>query len=98
MEISKLKKFLRIYLDTMVTPSVNKEFASQEDYEPITISIYDIKPKENLPQELNVFLDINPDLPNGYYVKKINGDVKDFLKMLGVRKLITIQWNKRPLY
>jgi hypothetical protein len=98
MEISKLKKYLKIYLDSIITPRVNRHFESQDGYKPVTISIYDIKPKEHLPAEMSIFLDIDPDLPSGYYVKNINGDIKDFLKMLGVTKLISIQWNKRPLY
>ena len=46
MEISKLKKFLKVYLDSVITPKVNRHFASQEGYEPVTISLYDIKPKK----------------------------------------------------
>ena len=99
MEISKLKKFLKVYLDSVITPKVNRHFASQEGYEPVTISLYDIKPKEHLPMEMSVFLDIDPDLPNGYYVSKtISKDIKDFINSLGVKKLISIQFNRRPLY
>jgi hypothetical protein len=99
MEISKLKKYLKIYLDSIITPKVNRHFESQEGYKPVTISIYDIKPKEHLPEEMSIFLDIDPDLPSGYYVAKtISKDIKDFIFSLGIRKLINIQWNKRPLY
>ena len=99
MEISKLKKFLKVYLDTIITPKVNRHFASQEGYEPVTISIYDIKPKEHLPMEMSIFLDIEPDLPSGYYVSKtISKDIRDFFFSLGLRELIYIHWNKRPLY
>jgi len=93
MEISKLKKYLKIYLDNVITPKVNRHFASQKGYEPFTISIYGIKPKENLPSEMSLFLGVDPDLPNGYYVKTINKDIKDFIFSLGVRELISINWN-----
>jgi hypothetical protein len=98
MEIGKLKKYLKIYLDSIITPKVNRHFVSQEGNEPITISLYDIKPKEHLPSEMSLFLDVDPDLPNGYYVKTINKDIRDFIFSLGVRKLTHIHWNKRPLY
>ena len=98
MEINKLKKYLKIYLDTVITPKVNKEFESVKGYEPIVVSLYDIKPKEHLPSEMSLFLDVNPDLPNGYYVKTINKDIKEFIFSLGVKKLMSIHWNKRPLY
>lgn len=93
MEISKLKKYLKIYLDSVITPKVNRHFVSQEGNEPITISLYDIKPKEHLPSEMSLFLDVDPDLPNGYYVKTINKDIRDFISSLGVRELISINWN-----
>ena len=101
MEISKLKKYLKIYLDSVITPKVNRHFASQEGYEPVTISIYDIKPKEHLPMEMSIFLDIDPTFytNNGFNVAKtISKDIKDFINSLGVKKLISIQFNRRPLY
>jgi hypothetical protein len=93
MEISKLKKYLKIYLDSVITPKVNRHFASQKGYEPVTISIYGIKPKEHLPTEMSIFLDMDPNLPNGYYVKTINKDIRDFIFSLGVRELMSIHWN-----
>jgi hypothetical protein len=48
--------------------------------------------------EMSIFLDIEPDLPSGYYVSKtISKDIKDFINSLGVKKLISIQFNRRPL-
>ena len=42
---------------------------------------------------MSIFLDMDPNLPNGYYVKTINKDIRDFISSLGVRELITIHWN-----
>ena len=99
MEISKLKKFLKVYLDSVITPKVNRHFASQEGYEPVTISLYDIKPKKYLPSEMSIYLDIDPDVPNGYYVSKtVSKDIKDFINSLGVKKLVSIQWNNHYRY
>jgi hypothetical protein len=99
MEIEKIKKYLQIYLDEIITPKVNNELVSEED-EPITIKVYDIKQKEHRPDEIVVFLDMEPDWSHGSIIPHTNTEIGRFLNMLGLRKLYTIAWNKRtqPIY
>ena len=99
MELEKIKKYLQIYLDEIITPKVNNELVSEED-EPITIKVYDIKQKEHRPDEIVVFLDMEPDWSHGSIIPHTNTEIGRFLNMLGLRKLYTIAWNKRtqPIY
>jgi len=94
MELEKIKKYLQVYLDDVITPKLNQELVGDED-EPITVKVYDIKRKEHLPDEMVVFLDMYPDWSHGSIIPHTNTEIGRFLNMLGLRKLYTIAWNKR---
>jgi hypothetical protein len=94
MEIEKLKKYLQVYLDDIITPELNRELVGEDD-EPITVKVHDIKEKEHIPGESVIFLDINPPW-SGSIIFRVNDDIKRFIVMvLGYKKIITIAWNKR---
>jgi len=94
MEIEKLKKYLQVYLDDIITPELNRELVGEDD-EPITVKVHDIKEKQHISGESVVFLDINPPW-SGSILFRINDDIKRFIVMvLGYKKSITIAWNKR---
>jgi len=99
MELEKIKKYLQVYLDDVITPKINQELVGDED-EPITVKVYDIKRKEFSPSEMVVFLDMDPDWSHGSIIPHINTDIGRFLNMIGLKKLYTIAWNKRiqPIY
>jgi hypothetical protein len=94
MEIEKLKKYLQVYLDDIITPELNRELVGEDD-EPITVKVHDIKEKQHISGESVVFLDINPPW-SGSILFRINDDIKRFIVgVLGYKKIITIAWNKR---
>jgi hypothetical protein len=94
MEIEKLKKYLQVYLDDIITPELNRELVGEDD-EPITVKVHDIEEKQHISGVSVVFLDINPPW-NGSILFRINDDIKRFIVgVLGYKKIITIAWNKR---
>jgi hypothetical protein len=99
MELEKVKKYLQVYLDDIITPKVNSELVGEED-EPITIKVYDIKQKEFNPDEIVVFLDMEPDWSRGSITDKIDDDIISFMRMMGYNNWIIVAWNKRtqPIY
>jgi hypothetical protein len=97
MEIEKIKKYLQVYLDDVITPEINQELVGEND-EPIIISIYKINFGETNPNRINFFLDMDPDWSKGSFTNKIQKDIARFFKMLGVNKTLHIYWNKRPLF
>lgn len=99
MDLEKVKKYLQIYLDDIITPKVNSELVGEED-EPITIKVYDIKQKEHRPDEIVVFLDMEPDWSKGSITDKIDDDIISFMRMIGYKDWIIVAWNKRtqPIY
>jgi hypothetical protein len=99
MELEKVKNYLQVYLDEIITPKINDELVGDED-EPITIKVHDIKQKEHNPNEMVVFLDMEPDWSKGSVIDKINDDVINFMRMVGYNKWIIVAWNKRtqPIY
>jgi len=97
MEIEKIKKYLQVYLDDVITPQINDELVGEDD-EPIKISIYKVNFGEANPNRMNVFLDMDPDWSKGSYTSIINSDISNFFKMLGLDKSLHIYWNQRPLF
>jgi hypothetical protein len=94
MNLEKIKNYLQVYLDDIITPELNRELVGEDD-EPITVKVHDIKEKEHISDEAVVFLDINPPW-SGSILFRINDDIKRFIVMvLGYKKSITIAWNKR---
>jgi hypothetical protein len=97
MEVGKIKKYLQVYLDEVITPKINEELVGEDD-EPIKISIHKINFGEANPNRINFFLDMVPDWSKGSYTNKINSDISNFFRVLGIDKNLHIYWNKRPLF
>jgi hypothetical protein len=97
MEIEKIEKYLQVYLDDVITPQINNEVVGEGD-EPIKISIYKVIFGESNPNRIAFFLDMDPDWSKGSYTYRINSDISNFFKMLGLDKSLHIYWNQRPLF
>jgi hypothetical protein len=97
MEVGKIKKYLQVYLDEVITPKINDELVGEDD-EPIKISIHKINFGEANPNRINFFLDMEPDWSKGSYTYTINSDISNFFRVLGIDKNLHIYWNKRPLF
>jgi hypothetical protein len=96
MEIDKIEKYLQVYLDDVLTPEINNELVGEDD-EPIKLSVHKITYGIANPNRINFFLDMDPDWTKGSYTYKINTDIKNFFKMLGLDNSLHIYWNQRPL-
>lgn len=97
MDLNKVKEYLQVYLDEVITPELNKEL-DPEGNEPISISIYKVNLGESDPNRLNFFLDMEPNWSGASIGHKLNIDLSRFVKMLGIEKNLHIYWNKRPLF
>jgi len=96
MEIDKIEKYLQVYLDDVLTPEINNELVGEDD-EPIKLSVHKITYGIANPNRINFFLDMDPNWTKGNYTYKINTDIKNFFKMLGLDNSLHIYWNQRPL-
>lgn len=99
MELEKVKKYLQVYLDDVITPKVNSELVGDDD-EPITLKVHDIKQKEHRQNEIVVFLDMEPNWSGGSITDKLDDDIIGFMRMIGYNDWIIVAWNKRtqPIY
>jgi hypothetical protein len=97
MEVNKIKKYLRAYLDDVIIPELNNELVGEND-EPITVTIDDIMYGIGDPNRIVFILHMEPDWSKGSFTNKINSDISSFFKMLGIDKNLHIYWNKRPLF
>jgi hypothetical protein len=99
MKLEKVEKYLQVYLDDIIIPKINGELVGEDD-EPITIKVHQIKQKEHRPNEIVVFLDMEPDWSKGSITDKIDNDIIDFMRMVGYNDWIIVAWNKRtqPIY
>jgi hypothetical protein len=89
MEIDKIKKYLQVYIDDVITPEINSELVGEDD-EPIKITIHKVNFGEANPNRINFFLDMDPDWSKGSFTHKINLDISGFFRMLGVDKNLHI--------
>jgi len=97
METDKIEKYLQNYLDDVVSPEINSELVGEDD-EPIKLTVYKVNYGESNPNRINFFIDMDPDYSKGSIIPRINLDISNFFKMLGVDKQLHIYWNKRPLF
>ena len=95
METDKIEKYLQNYLDNVVSPEINSELVGEDD-EPIKLTVYKVNYGESNPNRINFFIDMVPY--KGSITHRINLDISNFFKMLGVDKQLHIYWNKRPLF
>ena len=96
MEVKKIEKYLRFYLDEVIVPEINSELVGEDD-EPITIDIDKIIYGVGNPNRISFILHMEPNWSKGSFINKINSDISNFFRMLGIDKKLHIYWNKRPL-
>jgi hypothetical protein len=96
MDIEKIKKYLQVYLDNVLTPEINNELVGEDD-EPIKLTIRKISYGIKNPNRINFFLDMDPDWSKGSITHKMNTNISSFFRMLGVDKSLHIYWNQRPI-
>ena len=97
MEVEKIEKYLRVYLDAVLIPEINVELVGEDD-EPITIDIDKILYGVGNPNRVSLILHMEPDWSKGSFINKINSHISSFFRMLGVDKNLHIYWNKRGLF
>lgn len=97
METDKIEKYLQNYLDDVVLPEINSELVGEDD-EPIKLKVHKVNYGKSNPNRINFFIDMDPDYSKGSITPRIDSDISNFFKMLGVDKQLHIYWNKRPLY
>ena len=61
MEVNKIEKYLRAYLDDVLIPQINNELAEEGD-DPIKITIHKINFGESNPNRINFFFRYGPRL------------------------------------
>jgi hypothetical protein len=96
MNLEKIKNYLQVYLDDVISPKINKELVGEED-EPIKMGVFQVLKGSYQPPIYHIFIDIEPNW-DGSYRKKIENDITDFMKILSINNKIKIHWNKRPAY
>ena len=94
MNLEKIKSYLQVYLDDVISPKINKELVGEED-EPIKMDVFQVLKGSYQPPIYHIFIDIEPNW-DGSYRKKIENDVNDFMKIFSINNKIKIHWNKRP--
>ena len=96
MNLEKIKSYLQVYLDDVISPKINKELVGEED-EPIKMDVFQVLKGSYQPPIYHIFIDIEPNW-DGSYRKKIENDITDFMKILSINNKIKIHWNKRPAF
>jgi hypothetical protein len=94
MNLEKIKSYLQVYLDDVISPKINKELVGEED-EPIKMDVFQVLKGSYQPPIYHIFIDIEPNW-DGSYRKKIENDITDFMKILSINNKIKVHWNKRP--
>jgi hypothetical protein len=94
MNLEKIKSYLQVYLDDVISPKINKELVGEED-EPIKMDVFQVLKGSYQPPIYHIFIDIEPNW-DGSYRKKIENDITDFMKIFSINNKIKVHWNKRP--
>jgi hypothetical protein len=96
MNLEKIKNYLQVYLDDVISPNINKELVGEED-EPIKMDVFQVLKGSYQPPIYHIFIDIEPNW-EGSYRKKMENDISDFMKILSINNKIKVHWNKRPAF
>lgn len=84
----RLEKYLKNYLDTVITPRLQKLSRNPD----VKIYIESIRESVNIPGVDRIFLYIEPTLPQSFYYQ-LNDDIYNFFDMLGFENLPVIFWS-----
>ena len=96
MNLEKIKNYLQVYLDDVISPNINKELVGEED-EPIKMDVFQVLKGSYQPPIYHIFIDIEPNW-EGSYRKKMENDISDFMKIFSINNKIKVHWNKRPAF
>ena len=96
MNLEKIKNYLQTYLDSVLTPTINRELVGEED-EPITLTVHALRKGSYQPPIFHIFIDIDPNW-SGSILKKIETDIENFIRIFSIRNRVKIHWNKRPAF
>ena len=105
MELKKIKEFLQNYIDTLISPRVNKQ-RDEMGFPQITFTVNEVMKGSYQPPVFHVFLDTLPELKKDKFLKphavimmnSVEKDIADFLKMFSIENKVKVHWNKRPLF
>lgn len=97
MNLEKIKNYLQVYLDDVISPKINKELASEENDELIKMEVFQVLKGSYQPPIYHIFIDIEPNW-EGSYRKKMENDISDFMKIFSINNKIKVHWNKRPAF
>jgi hypothetical protein len=101
METSKLKTYLQNYLDTVAIPRFRDE-PNSDGIE--SFIVYDVLKGSYQPPIIHVFLDSLPSDKNKFSLdtkdklRRLESDIKDFIKMFTIKNPVKVHLNKRPLF
>jgi hypothetical protein len=101
MEIEKIEKYLKVYLDDIILPNVNrlqKILTDDSLVEPITMNVTDVLKGSYQPPIYHVFIQIEPHDTLKSLLKKTETDIDDFFKVFSINNRINIHWNKSPAF
>ena len=92
MNLEKIKNYLQVYLDDVISPKINKELASEENDELIKMEVFQVLKGSYQPPIYHIFIDIEPNW-EGSYRKKMENDISDFMKIFSINNKIKVHWN-----
>jgi hypothetical protein len=96
MDLEKIKNYLQTYLDSVLTPTINRELVGEED-EPITLTVHALRKGSYQPPIFHIFIDIDPNW-KGSLLKRLEKNIEDFIKIFSIENKVKVHWNKRPLF
>ena len=105
MNLELIKRYLQNYLDSVVTPRVNKK-RENEGFEPVSFSVHSVLKGSFQPPIIHIFLDSEPMIKKSISLKphavmmmsEVEHDIADFLKYLSINYKTKVHWNKRPIF
>jgi hypothetical protein len=105
MDYDRLKDFLQTYLNTVVSPAVNKK-REQMGFESIEFSVYKILKGSYQPPIIHVFLHTEPEIKKSQSLKahavmmmsKVEKDIDSFFKVFSLNFKIKVHWNQMPIF
>ena len=96
MDLEKIKNYLQTYLDSVLTPTINRELVGEED-EPITLTVHALRKGSYQPPIFHIFIDIDPNW-KGSLLKRLEKNIEEFIKIFSIENKVKVHWNKRPLF
>ena len=92
MDLEKIKNYLQTYLDSVLTPTINRELVGEED-EPITLTVHALRKGSYQPPIFHIFIDIDPNW-KGSLLKRLEKNIEDFIKIFSIENKVKVHWNK----